>query len=153
MRLALFQPDIPQNTGTILRMGACLGVPIDVIGPAGFDMSERALKRAGLDYLETVELCRHVGFDSFDDWRRSTGHRLVLASTRGYSAYCDFGFSNNDILMMGRESVGVPDDVRARVDAAVFIPIRSGTRSLNVAMASAMILGEALRQTGGIQDK
>lgn len=127
-------------------MGACLGVPVDIIGPAGFDMSDRVLKRSGLDYLDAVELCRHIGFDAFDQWRRENGYRLVLASTRGAIPYCDFSFSNNDILMMGRESAGVPEDVRAKADAAVFIPMQNGMRSLNVAISAAMMVGEALRQ-------
>ncbi len=127
-------------------MGACLGVAVDIIGPAGFDMSDRALKRSGLDYLEAVELCRHISFADFNAWRCKNGYRLVLASTSGAVPYCDFLFSDNDILMMGRESAGVPDDVRGEADAAVYIPMRNGMRSLNVAVSAAMMVGEALGQ-------
>lgn len=147
--LALFQPDIPQNAGTIMRLGACLGVTIHVIGPAGFDFSDRALKRAGMDYLEHVTLIRHAGWDDFAGWRRNSGTRLVLLTTRGSRAYTDFAFADGDVLMVGRESAGVPDAVHDDADARIAIPMVAGMRSLNVATAAAMVLGEALRQTGG----
>ena len=130
----------------MLRMGACLGVAVDIIGPAGFDMSDRALRRSGLDYLDVVELCRHISFAEFNSWRCENGYRLVLASTSAAVPYCDFSFSGNDILMMGRESSGVPDEVRELADAAVHIPMKEGMRSLNVAVSAAMMVGEALRQ-------
>lgn len=149
MRLALYQPDIPQNTGTILRLGACLGVPVEIIGPAGFDLGDRALRRAGLDYLSQVELQRHISFAAFEAWRRQRGCRLVLATTAASRVYTDFAFRADDVLLMGRESAGVPDRVHAAADEAVRIPMREGMRSLNVALAAAMLLGEALRQTGG----
>jgi tRNA (cytidine/uridine-2'-O-)-methyltransferase len=149
MRLALYQPDIPQNTGTILRLAACLGVPVDLIGPAGFDLTDRALKRAGLDYLEHVDLARHASFAAFDAGRRSAGARLVLITTRGEAAYTSFAFAPADTLLLGRESAGVPPSVHAAADARLRIPMRAGLRSLNVAVAAAMVLGEALRQTGG----
>ncbi|MBU1209640.1 MAG: tRNA (cytidine(34)-2'-O)-methyltransferase [Alphaproteobacteria bacterium] len=148
MRIALYQPDIAQNTGTLLRLGACLGVAIDIIGPAGFDMSGRALKRAGLDYLGDVELQQHVSFSAFDEWRRHRGFRLVLATTKAEQAYTEIAYRGGDIVMMGRESAGVPDEVAALADAAVKIPMREGMRSLNVALAAAMIVGEGLRQLG-----
>lgn len=148
MRLCLFQPDIAQNTGTLLRLGACLGVGVEIVGPAGFDMSDRALKRAGLDYLGDVELRRHVSFASFDRWRREHGHRLILATTRARQSYTALEFRPDDIIMLGRESAGVPDDVAARADICVKIPMREGLRSINVALAAAIILGEGLRQTG-----
>lgn len=148
MRLALYQPDIAQNAGTLLRLGACLGVAIDIIGPAGFDMSDRTLKRAGLDYLGDVELQRHVSFAAFDAWRRERGARLVLATTKTDKAYTALAYRTGDIVMMGRESAGVPEDVAAVADEAVKIPMRAGMRSLNVALAAAMIIGEGLRQAG-----
>jgi tRNA (cytidine/uridine-2'-O-)-methyltransferase len=149
MRLALYQPDIPQNAGTIMRLAACLGVALDVIEPAGFDVSDRNLRRAGLDYLERLELRRHVSFAAFQEWRHDARHRLVLATTRGSIPYADFAFGPTDILMLGRESAGVPEAVHAAADARVFVPMRPGLRSLNVAVTAAMMLGEALRQTGG----
>jgi len=149
MRLALYQPDIPQNTGTILRLAACLGVPVDVIGPTGFDFTDRALKRAGLDYLEHVNLTRHESFAAFESRRRSTGARQVLLTTHAETAFSSFAFAAADTLLLGRESGGVPPSVHAAADARLRIPMRSGLRSLNVAVAAAMVLGEALRQTGG----
>jgi tRNA (cytidine/uridine-2'-O-)-methyltransferase len=147
MRLALFQPDIPQNAGTLMRMAACLDVAVDLIEPAGFDASDRNLKRAGLDYLHALELSRHVSFEAFDAERRYAGRRLVLATTQAAVVYTDFPFWPADILMVGRESAGVPPEVRRAAEAEVTIPMRAGLRSLNVAVAAAMILGEALRQT------
>jgi tRNA (cytidine/uridine-2'-O-)-methyltransferase len=146
MRLALYQPDIAQNTGTILRLAACLGVGVDVIAPAGFDMSDRALRRAGLDYLQHVEIARHAGFADFETARQRSGCRLVLLSTRAETVYTDFAFQPADTLLLGRESAGVPDAVHQAADARLRIPMRPGLRSLNVAMAAAMVLGEALRQ-------
>ncbi len=148
MRLALYQPDIPQNTGTILRLAACLGVGVDVIGPTGFDMTERALRRAGLDYLDFVEVIRHIDFATFDAGRRAAGRRLVLATTRATVAHVGFAFAPGDTLLLGRESAGVPDAVHAAADARVRIPMRAGLRSLNIAVAGAIVLGEALRQCG-----
>ena len=149
MRLALYQPDIPQNAGTMMRLAACLGVPLDVIEPAGFDVSDRNLRRAGMDYLDHLAIRRHVSFAAFDTWRREAGHRLVLATTQGAQPYTDFAFGPDDILMMGRESAGVPDSVHAIADARIVVPMRPGLRSLNVAVAAAMMLGEGLRQTAG----
>ena len=148
MRLALYQPDIPQNTGTILRTAACLGVPVDLIEPAGFDITDRALRRAGLDYLAHVEIARHASFAAFDAGRRAQGRRLVLLTTRGETSYAAFAFAPGDTLLLGRESAGVPEAVHAAADARMRIPIRPGLRSLNVAVAAAMVLGEALRQAG-----
>jgi tRNA (cytidine/uridine-2'-O-)-methyltransferase len=148
MRLALYAPDIPQNTGTILRMAACVGVPVDVIGPTGFDMTDRALRRAALDYLDHVEIARHESFAAFNAVRRGSGSRLILLTTRGSTPYTDFAFRPGDTLLLGRESAGVPDDVRDAANAHLRIPIRSALRSLNVAVAAAIVLGEALRQTG-----
>jgi tRNA (cytidine/uridine-2'-O-)-methyltransferase len=151
MRIALYQPDIAQNTGTILRLGACFGVPVDVIGPTGFDMSDRSLKRAALDYLPFVDLTRHVSFDAFIEHRASSapGSRLVLLTTKATTPHTEFDFTADDTLLLGRESAGVPDTVHELADARITIPMRSGLRSLNVAVAAAMVLGEALRQTDG----
>ena len=147
MRLALYQPDIPQNTGTILRLAACLGVPVDVIGPTGFDMRDSSLRRAGLDYLAAVDLTRHVSFAAFLE--QPGRGRLVLLTTHGDTAHTAFRFAATDTLLLGRESAGVPDPVHAMADARLAIPIRPGLRSLNIAVAAAIALGEALRQTGG----
>jgi tRNA (cytidine/uridine-2'-O-)-methyltransferase len=149
MRLALYQPDIPQNTGTILRLAACLGTPVDVVGPTGFDMTERTLRRAGLDYLKHVQIARHASFAAFESARRQRGSRLVLLTAHAALAYTDFAFEREDTLMVGRESAGAPHEVHAAADASVRIPLLEGRRSLNVAVAAAMVLGEALRQTGG----
>jgi tRNA (cytidine/uridine-2'-O-)-methyltransferase len=151
MHLALYQPDIPQNTGTILRLAACLGVPVDAIGPAGFDLSDRALKRAALDYLPHVELVRHESFAAFDTARRQRGDRLVLLTTHGAMPYTDFAFRPDDILLLGRESAGVPEPIHELADARLRVSMRAGLRSLNVAVAAAMVLGEALRQTDGFR--
>jgi tRNA (cytidine/uridine-2'-O-)-methyltransferase len=149
MILALFQPDIPQNTGTLLRLGACLGVAVHIVGPAGFDSSDRGFRRAGLDYLDRVEIVRHVSWAAFEAWRQGEGRRLVLMTTRGALPYPVFRFRADDVLMVGRESVGVPETVHAAADARLLIPMAPGLRSINVAVAGAMVLGEALRQTGG----
>ena len=150
MRIALYQPDIPQNTGTILRTAACLGVPVDVILPAGFDISDRSLRRAGLDYLAHVDLTRHASWEAFATWRAAAaGPRLVLLTTKAATRYTDFVFRAGDILLLGRESAGVPEAIHAAADARVLVPMQPGLRSLNVAVAAAMVLGEALRQTAG----
>lgn len=148
LSIALYQPDIAGNTGTILRLAACLGFTVEIIEPAGFDTSDRNLKRAGMDYLETVLLTRHVDWQHFDAWRSAAGRRLILASTKAAVRYTDFAFRQDDILLFGRESAGVPDHVHERADASVLIPMVAGRRSINVAMSAAMIAGEALRQTG-----
>ena len=149
MRLALYQPDIAQNTGTMLRLAACLGVGVDIIAPAGFDMSDRALRRSGLDYLAHVEVKRHASFAEFEAARQRCGSRLVLLTTSGEVSYTSFAFRASDTLLLGRESAGVPDAVHAVADARLRIPLRPDLRSLNVAVAAAMALGEALRQTEG----
>ena len=147
--LALYHPDIPQNAGTMLRLAACLGIAAHVIEPAGFDLSDRALKRAGMDYLGHVTLIRHVSWGEFEAWRAANGRRLVLLSTRASLPYPDFVFAPSDIVMVGRESSGVPEMVHEAADARLLIPMAPKLRSLNVATAAAMVLGEALRQTGG----
>ena len=145
MRLALFQPDIPQNTGTLLRLGACLGVPVDIIEPCGFIFDDQRLRRSAMDYLEHVDMTRHSSWPEF--LARHGGARLVLLSAHAAHAYTDFTFHADDILVLGQESAGVPEMVRARADAALHIPLAAGLRSLNVAVAAAMVLGEAMRQT------
>ena len=149
MRIALYEPDIPQNAGTILRLAACLGVEAHIIEPAGFPVTDRAFRRAGMDYLDQVTIVRHSGWADFDRWRKAEGARLILFTTRGSIAYLDHAFRHDDVLMFGRESAGVPDHVHDAADARLLIPIRPGLRSLNVAVACAMALGEAMRQTGG----
>lgn len=151
MRIALFEPDIPQNTGTILRLGACLGVEVHIIEPAGFPTSDRAFRRAGMDYLDQVEIARHASWEAFEAWRRGAGARLILFTTRASRPYLDHAFRPGDILMFGRESAGVPENVHAAADARLVIPMREGLRSLNVAMAAAMAVGEAIRQIGAAQ--
>lgn len=149
--LALFQPDIPQNAGTMLRACACLGVRSAIVEPAGFPVSDRHFRRAGMDYLEHVDIARHVSFSAFEDWRKTSGRRLVLLTTQGATAYTDFSFRPDDILMVGRESAGAPPDVHAAANARIVVPIRPELRSLNVAVAAAMVLGEAIRQTSDRQ--
>ncbi|MGL5116957.1 MAG: tRNA (cytidine(34)-2'-O)-methyltransferase [Beijerinckiaceae bacterium] len=146
IRLALYQPDIPQNTGTMLRLCACLGVSADIIEPAGFPVSDRHFRRSGMDYLDDVEIIRHVSWATFDDGRRYGGRRLVLLTTHGAVAHTTFAFQPGDTLMVGRESAGVPDAVHEVADARIVIPMVPRLRSLNVAVSAAIALGEALRQ-------
>lgn len=145
--LALYQPDIAQNTGTLLRLGACLGVSVHVIGPAGFDLSDKALRRAGMDYLEHATLVRHIGWTAFLDWISAEDRRIVLATTRAEAPHVAHRFAPKDVILLGRESAGVPDTVHERADVRIRIPMRPGLRSINVAVAGAMILNEALRVT------
>jgi tRNA (cytidine/uridine-2'-O-)-methyltransferase len=149
MRVALYQPDIAQNTGTILRLAACLNVAVDIIEPAGFDISSRALRRAALDYFDKVNLKRHGTFKNFRADSESTGGRLILLTTRAETAYHNIVFKNDDVFLAGRESAGVPEEVHASVNLRIRVPMRPNLRSLNVAVSLAMVLGEALRQTGG----
>jgi tRNA (cytidine/uridine-2'-O-)-methyltransferase len=152
LALVLYQPDIPQNAGAIMRLCACLGVEVHVIEPAGFDLSDRALRRAGMDYLVHVHLMRHLSWQEFSDWRQQQGRRLVLLTTSADRTYADFAYADGDMLALGRESAGVPDAVHAAADARIRIPMVPGLRSLNVATAAAMVLGEALRQTDGFPE-
>lgn len=145
MKLALYQPEIPQNTGTLMRLGACMGVPIEIIEPCGFIMNDRKMKRSGMDYLDKVELTRHCNWEQFlQEMQKS---RIVLLSPVAESSYLDFPFQGEDILLVGRESSGVPPEVRAGCTHSVYIPMVEGCRSINVAVAAALVLGEALRQT------
>jgi len=150
LRLVLYEPDIPQNAGAMMRLAACLEVPLELIEPCGFLLSDRHLRRAGMDYLAHLKLTRHSSYAAFEGWRRAVlpEARLLLLSTKGELSYLDFAFRPDDLLMVGRESAGVPEDVRASAAARLRIPLAPGRRSLNVALAAAMVLGEALRQTG-----
>ena len=150
MRIALYEPDIPQNTGTILRLCACLGIDAHIVEPAGFPVTDRAFRRAGMDYLDQVAIHRHSSFAAFDDWRRREGLTLVLFTTAADHSYLEHAFRDDQVLLFGRESAGVPDTVHRAAEVRLRVPIRPGLRSLNVAMAAAMVAGEALRQTGGI---
>jgi tRNA (cytidine/uridine-2'-O-)-methyltransferase len=147
MRIALFEPDIPQNAGTILRLAACLGLQAHLVEPAGFPTTDRAFRRAGMDYLDQVALTRHTSWGEFETWRQAKGLRLVLFTTHGGTPYLAHCFRPNDVLLFGRESSGVPGEVHRAADARLVIPMRTGLRSLNVAVACAMAVGEALRQT------
>ena len=150
MRLALFQPDMPQNTGTMLRLGACVGVELDIIEPCGFIFSEHALRRYGMDYLELVKYRRHNSWDDFLAYAKSHPEeygRIVLLTTKSRRPYTDFAFAPNDVLLLGRESAGVPEQVHQTADARLTIPMMPVARSINVAVSATMVLGEALRQT------
>ena len=146
MRIALFQPDIPQNTGTVLRFAACLGLEAHLIEPAGFPATDRAFRRAGMDYLDKVNLVRHASWEEFERWRAGERLRLLLLTTRTTVSYLDHRYEPRDVLLFGRESSGVPDHVHAAADVRLVVPMRPGLRSLNVAMTCAMVAGEALRQ-------
>jgi tRNA (cytidine/uridine-2'-O-)-methyltransferase len=147
VELALYQPDIANNTGTLMRLGACLGVPIHIIHPTGFTYSPKTLQRAGLDYLDAANVREHDSWDRFDQWRREGARRLVLLTTKAEVSAYEVPFTAGDILMVGRESAGVPDDVAAEADLRIRIPMRPGLRSINVALAATLVLGEAKRQT------
>lgn len=150
LRLALFEPDIPQNTGTMIRLGACFGVPIDIIEPCGFVFSNRSLKRAGMDYIDQASIQTHPSWREFEKTLHTDNtRRLVLLTTQASAPYYDFSFSKSDTLLVGRESAGVPQDVHTRAEARIRIPMAEGTRSLNVALAASIVLAEALRQTKG----
>lgn len=146
MRLALFQPDQPGNVGALVRLGACLGVPLDIIEPCGFPFSLRAVKRSALDYGEHADLTAHVDWESF---RAARPGRLILLTTKGSVAHTAADYRPDDILLVGQESVGAPEHVHAAAGLRVRIPLAPGLRSLNVAIAAAIVLGEALRQTEG----
>lgn len=144
--LALLEPDIPGNTGTLLRLAACTNTELHIVEPAGFRLDDPALRRAGLDYAERAALQRHTDWHAFERWRTEAGRRLILLTTRTETPYYDFAFAPRDLLLLGSESAGVPGYVHGRADARLTIPMAEGARSLNVALAGAMVLGEALRQ-------
>jgi len=145
--VALYQPDIPGNTGTIIRLGACLDIAIHIIEPAGFDLCDRNLKRAGMDYVALANLKRHLDWQEFESSMANMKKRLVLFTTKATSSYYDFVYQPNDVLLFGRESAGVPEFIHDEVKARLTIPMRPGVRSLNLAMSVAMAVGEATRQT------
>ncbi len=147
MHLALYQPDIPPNTGTIIRMAACLGVPVHIIEPCGFPFGEKSFRRAGMDYIDQSRITRHSSWESFLD--SIAGQRIILLSTKATKSYTECCFKKDDILLLGQESAGVPPDVHSRADERLHIPMAKDTRSLNIAVSAAMVLGEALRQTNG----
>jgi tRNA (cytidine/uridine-2'-O-)-methyltransferase len=149
LRLALYQPDIPQNAGSLMRLCACLGVAMDIVEPCGFLLTDRNFRRAGMDYRAGTDLTRHESWESF---RQTASGRLLLLTTRAAQPYAGFAFQPSDILIVGRESAGVPENVHAAAHARLLIPMRAGMRSLNVAQAAAMVLGEALRQTGSFPE-
>jgi tRNA (cytidine/uridine-2'-O-)-methyltransferase len=149
MRLALFQPDIPQNLGAALRLGACLGVPIDVIEPCGFPFSDREVRRAAMDYGAMAQVSRHASWSAFRDARQAKGGRLLLFTTRAARPFHTFDYRPDDVLLFGRESAGAPDEVHEAADARLVIPLAPGARSLNLTLSAAMALSEALRQTNG----
>jgi tRNA (cytidine/uridine-2'-O-)-methyltransferase len=151
IRIALYQPDIAQNTGTILRLCACLGLEAHIIEPAGFPVSDRAFRRAGMDYLDRVTIQRHTGWTAFEAWCAEAQARLAHFTTAGAASYLDVAYRAGDVLRFGRESAGVSEAVHAAADARLKIPMREGLRSLNVAISVAMAAGEALRQTGGVR--
>jgi tRNA (cytidine/uridine-2'-O-)-methyltransferase len=150
LTLALYQPDIPQNCGTMLRMCACLGIDAAIIEPAGFPVTDKHFRRAGMDYLDQVRIERHVSWRAFEEWRRAQSRRLILLSTKAAQIYTGFRYAPGDVLLVGRESAGVPEDVHVAADARVLIPLRPALRSLNVAVAAAMVTGEALRQISNV---
>jgi len=149
MRLALFEPDIPANAGSLMRLGACLGVAIDIIEPCGFLLTDRALKRAGMDYADLADVTRHESWTAFGAAHRARGGRLLVLTAKGAHPYTEYRFASGDTLLLGRESAGAPKEVHDAADARLRIPLKPGLRSLNVAQAGAMVLGEALRQTKG----
>jgi tRNA (cytidine/uridine-2'-O-)-methyltransferase len=148
MRLAVYEPDIPQNLGALIRLASCFRIPLDIVGPCGFPLGDREVRRVAMDYGPMAEIVRHDGWDTF---RPGVAGRLVLLTTRAPVSHVSFDYAATDTLLVGRESAGVTDTVRAAVDAEVRVPLAGGARSLNVAIAAAMVLGEALRQTGGFE--
>lgn len=153
LRIALYQPDIPQNAGTLVRLGACMGVPLDVIEPCGFLWDDKRMRRAGMDYVAQAEVRRHVSWNVFRQAMADENRRVILLTTKATERLDGFSFRTGDVIMVGRESAGVPDAVAAQVDRAVLIPMRTGVRSLNVALAATLAVGEALRQLGGFPGK
>ena len=148
MRVALFQPDIPQNTGNIFRLAACLEIPVDIIEPTGFLFNDAKLKRSMMDYMQKLKYKRHTDWDSFLIWVKERNFRLILLTTKSNKPYCEYEFQLNDILLFGQESAGVPDNIHKIVDERLAIPMINGLRSLNISSAVAMVAGEACRQLG-----
>tara|TARA_B100001250_G_C19364922_1_gene599313 strand:- start:87 stop:539 length:453 start_codon:yes stop_codon:yes gene_type:complete len=146
MRIALFQPDIPQNTGNIFRLGACLGVEIDIIEPTGYIFEDKRFKRSSMDYIKYINYQRHLDWDTFFSWTKKNNYRIILLTTKSTKKYTEYSYKKNDILLFGRESAGVPEFVHEKVDEKLTIPMINGVRSINVSSSVAMIVGEACRQ-------
>ena len=150
MRIALYQPDIPQNTGNIFRLGACLGVSVDIIEPTGFIFNDKKFKRSVMDYIDYLKYKRHVDWQHFYDWSKENKFRLILMTTKSKKSFYDFDFHSSDILLFGRESAGVPNEIHKIVDDRLTIPMKEGVRSINLSSSVALVIGEGLRQTNSI---
>ena len=146
MRIALFEPDIPQNAGNIFRLGACLGIPIDIIEPAGFVIDDKRLKRASMDYYDYLDLTKHISWEKFYEWSKKNSFQLILLTTKSQKSYYDYKFQAKDIILFGRESAGVPDYVHEAVDERLTIPMIKGPRSINLSSSVSMVAGEMIRQ-------
>ena len=150
MRVALYQPDIPQNTGNIFRLGACLGVSVDIIEPTGFIFDDKKFKRSAMDYIDHIDYKRHIDWQHFYDWSLEKKYRLILMTTKTKQSFYRFKFHSSDILLFGRESAGVPDNIHQIVNQRLTIPMKEGVRSINLSSSVALVLGEGLRQTNSI---
>ena len=146
MRIALFEPDIPQNAGNIFRLGACLGVSIDIIEPAGFVIDDKRLKRASMDYYDYLDLTKHLSWEKFYEWSKENSYRLILLTTKSTKSYYDYKYQPNDIILFGRESAGVPEYVHETVDERLTIPMIKGPRSINLSSSVSIVAGEMIRQ-------
>ena len=150
MRIALYQPDIPQNTGNIFRLGACLGVSVDIIEPTGFIFDDKKFKRSAMDYIDHIDYKKHIDWQQFYDWSQEKKYRLILMTTKARQSFYEFEFHSSDILLFGRESAGVPDNIHQIVDHRLTIPMKEGVRSINLSSSVALVIGEGLRQTNSI---
>ena len=150
MRIALYQPDIPQNTGNIFRLGACLGVSVDIIEPTGFIFDDKKFKRSAMDYINHIDYKKHIDWQQFYNWSQEKKYRLILMTTKARQSFYEFEFHSSDILLFGRESAGVPDNIHQIVDHRLTIPMKEGVRSINLSSSVALVLGEGLRQTNSI---
>ena len=150
MRIALYQPDIPQNTGNIFRLGACLGISVDIIEPTGFIFDDKKFKRSAMDYIDHINYKKHIDWQHFYDWSKENKFRLILMTTKTKESFYKFEFRSSDILLFGRESAGVPDEIQQIVDHRLTIPMKEGVRSINLSSSVALVLGEGLRQTNSI---
>ena len=150
MRIALYQPDIPQNTGNIFRLGACLGVSVDIIEPTGFIFDDKKFKRSAMDYIDHIDYKKHIDWQHFYDWSQEKKYRLILMTTKARQSFYEFEFHSSDILLFGRESAGVPDNIHQIVNHRLTIPMKEGIRSINLSSSVALVLGEGLRQTNSI---
>ena len=146
MRIALFEPDIPQNTGNIFRLGACLGIPIDIIEPTGFVIDDKRLKRSSMDYFDYLDLTKHLSWEKFYEWSKENSFRLILLTTKSPKSYYDYKFQFNDIILFGRESAGVPEYVHEAVNERLTIPMIKGPRSINLSSSVSIVAGEMIRQ-------